>query len=67
VETWHVRLAEIAWQSALETKPTIFIRKEGWNLQQEIKIVTIIAPTEAVAGVCVKGIILERNIPSKQL
>jgi len=29
--------------------------------------VTIIAPTEAVAALCVKGLVLERNIPSRQL
>ena len=63
--TWEVRLAELAWKAVLETKPEIFIRREAFDLQEEIKVVMIMAPPETVTAVCVKGLVLERNIPSK--
>jgi hypothetical protein len=43
------------------------VRSDYFNLLREVRVVTIVAPKDSVTAACVKGLILERNIPSKQL
>lgn len=44
-----------------------FVRSDYFHLLREIRVVTIVAPKDSVTAACVKGLILERNIPSKHL
>ena len=57
----------MAWKAAIETKPQIFLRKTPFNLLEEIRVLTIVSPNEAVASACVKGLVILKNAPTKQL
>lgn len=67
VETWRSRLSELALQTVTEVMIETFVRSDYFNLLREVRVVTTLPPPDTVTASCIKGIALERNIPSKQL
>ena len=44
-----------------------FVSPEPFSLLKEIRVLTIATPRDCVTAACVRGLILERNVPSKAL
>lgn len=65
--TWAKRMAELALKTISEVQVDSFVRPEPFSLIREIRVLTIATPRDCVTGACVRGLILERNIPSKTL
>jgi hypothetical protein len=57
----------LALKTVNEVQVDTFVRNDYFCLLREVRVVTIVAPKDSVTAACVRGLILERNIPSKQL